>query len=378
MALPEVLTQGPLVILTGAGASVPLGLNTTAEFHQRFYDMQLRRIVDDDPEFFDFVTTRLGGAAAADIEVVLARLEANADWTNQLASDRQFVAKVLLGDVQRLSVFSGWNSRLANAIYDEVIDHYGNIDAAKATALYKGLLGVFQDQLMESLGSRTLPFFTLNYDTAVEEACRSLGIRLVDGFVEGSFTGRRWDAKAYTQYQEKPDQLNCALVKLHGSVRLGRRGDGVLVELPTGLHSDPSPHRHAVLYPSLLPKALREEPFRTNYRLLRGCLGHAKLLVVIGCSMRDEELNSLIRECMDENDDLYVVAIAPDADVQSLSAAIGCSVNRVGTSRGRFEIEDAGSLKAGRGRILNAIRRWLATAAADGQTPHRFGTNAEM
>ncbi len=66
MALPEVLTHGPLVILTGAGASVPLGLNTTAEFRQRFYDMQLReRIVDEDPEFFEFVTTRLGGAGAA-------------------------------------------------------------------------------------------------------------------------------------------------------------------------------------------------------------------------------------------------------------------------------------------------------------------------
>jgi len=379
MALPQALTHSPLVILTGAGASVPLGLNTTAEFRRRFYDTQIHeRMLDQDAEFYKFVLDRLGGPAAADIEVVLARLESNADWASKLASDPQFMSTVLYGNLERIGAFAGWNRRLADAIYDDVIDHYGRIDAVKAAQLYRGLLEVFKDQLMESLGIGTLPFFTLNYDTAVEDACRQLGIKVVDGFAEGGYTGRRWDATEYTEYEEAPGQLSVALVKLHGSVRLARRPDGVLVEVPTGLRRDPQPQRHALLYPSLSPKALREEPFRTNYRLMRGCLMHAQLLAVIGCSMRDQELNDLICECMDANDALHLVAVGPDASVEGLSAAIGCDATRLGTSRGCFEIEEDAALRAGKGRLINALRRWMATAQGERQAPHRFGSDASM
>lgn len=379
MPLPRALTHSPLVILTGAGASVPLGLDATAEFRKRFFYTQIReRNLDQDPEFHRFVVDRLGGVAAVDIEVVLARLETNAEWASRLASDPQFVATVLSGNVERIGTFAGWNSRLTNAIYDEVIDHYGNVDPAKATELYRGLLEVYRDQLMGILGVQTLPFFTLNYDAAVEEACKNLGIEVVDGFVDGPFTGRRWDAKAYTEYKDNTGRLTIALVKLHGSVRLARRPDGVLVELPTGLRRDPQPNRHAILYPSLSPKALGDEPFRTNYRVLRACLGYAKLLVVIGCSMRDPELNDLVRECMNENDDLHLVAVTPDADVDALAGAIGCDVNRLGTSQGYFEIEDTGDLQSGKGRMLNAIRRWMVTAEGADHAPHRFGSNASM
>jgi len=313
-----------------------------------------------------------------DIEVVLAGLEANADWAAKLASDHQFVAKVLSGNLEMLNVFRGWNSKLANAIYDEVIDHYGNVDAVKATALYKGL-GLLEHQIVQDMVPlRTLTFFTLYYDTAVEEACRSLGVRLVDGFVEGPFTERRWDAKAYTDFVEVPDIVNCVLVKLHGSVRLGRRDDGVLVELPAGLHRDPSPYRHAVLYPSLSPKALGDEPFRSNYRLLRACLRHARFIVVVGCSMRDQALNDLVRECMDENEELRLVAIAPDADVETLARQIGCDVSKLGASRGCWEIEDNATLSAGKGRVRNAIRRWMISPVSRSDSPHKFGTNVDL
>jgi hypothetical protein len=288
------------------------------------------------------------------------------------------VEKVLSGKPEMLNVFGSWNSKLANLIYDEVIDHYGNVDAAKATALYKGL-GLFEYQIVEGIAPlRTLPFFTLNYDTAVEEACRNLGVRLVDGFVEGRFTGRRWDAAAYTDFVEVPDEVNCVLVKLHGSVRLGRSNRGVLVELPTGLHRDPPPHRHAVIYPSLSPKALGDEPFRTNYRLLRACLRHARFIVVIGCSMRDQALNDLVSECMDENEELRLVAIAPDADVETLARRIGCDLSRLGASRGCWEIEAIATLSAGKGQVLNAIRRWMMSAVSRSDSPHKFGTNGDL
>ena len=81
---------------------------------------------------------------------------------------------------------------------------------------------------------------------------------------------------------------------------------------------------------------------------------------------------------MDENDDLYLVAIAPDADVEILASRIGCDVSRLGTSQGYWQIEDEETLKAGRGRLLNAMRRWMMNAVDSSGAPHRFGTNADL
>jgi hypothetical protein len=139
-------------------------------------------------------------------------------------------------------------------------------------------------------------------------------------------------------------------VKLHGSVRLGRTGTGELVELPAGTFRDPPPHRHAVLYPSLGPKSLDEEPYRTNYSLLRGALMRAGLFVVIGCTLRDAELNVLIRGCIEENDELYIVLINPEVTSTEIAERLGCDVGRIGVVIGYFEPEDPETLRQGRGR----------------------------
>jgi hypothetical protein len=81
-------------------------------------------------------------------------------------------------------------------------------------------------------GRETLPFFTLNYDTAIEEATSNLGIRRVDGIIEtpGAPEGR-WTPATYTGYQPSGLEQSVVLVKLHGSVnqlvgQLGREAHG--------------------------------------------------------------------------------------------------------------------------------------------------------
>ncbi|MCU1490465.1 MAG: hypothetical protein JWM85_1870 [Acidimicrobiaceae bacterium] len=195
------------------------------------------------------------------------------------------VADLLARDVQStLQELSGWARLVVEAIYDEVIACYGTVDASEAGALYRGFLGVLgQFDVADPI--RTIPFFTLNYDIAVEQAAYELDLRLVDGFSVGK-PDRRWTPKSYEDYVEDSETPTVVLVKLHGSVRLGRRDSGELIELPIGSYRDPAPHHHALLYPSLGPKALGEEPFRTNYSILRSCLMHAELCVVIGTTLR--------------------------------------------------------------------------------------------
>jgi len=242
MRPPETITRSKAVILTGAGASVPLGLPSTAEFLRVFRDQGVReRIPDADSheDLFGFITDRLHIWDPPDIEHVLARLESNAESADQLASDQFFMrllvesewsdlatlalsAKVSttheefrqrLGDSLRSGLlrFVSFNRTLADAIRDEVIDRYGNIDATQAGSLYRGLLGIFRDQFAGEFGcGDTLPFFTLNYDVAVEAAATQLGFRLVDGFAD-SPTGRTWNPETYLAYQEQTGRLNVVL-----------------------------------------------------------------------------------------------------------------------------------------------------------------------
>ncbi len=408
MRPPETITRSKAVILTGAGASVPLGLPSTAEFLRVFRDQGVReRIPDADSheDLFGFITDRLHIWDPPDIEHVLARLESNAESADQLASDQFFMrllvesewsdlatlalsAKVSttheefrqrLGDSLRSGLlrFVSFNRTLADAIRDEVIDRYGNIDATQAGSLYRGLLGIFRDQFAGEFGcGDTLPFFTLNYDVAVEAAATQLGFRLVDGFAD-SPTGRTWNPETYLAYQEQTGRLNVVLVKLHGSVKLGRTEDGSLIELPLGLRRNPQPHRHAVLYPALGRKQLRQEPYRTNYTLLRMCLLHATLLIVIGCSLRDDELNDLIRDCMIENTSLHLVVVGPNADHKDIAQRLDCPGDRIGAGVGSFEIESQATIDRGQGRTVNMLRRWMASACSV-NGPHLFGTNADF
>ena len=399
MKLPYALQQAKVVFLTGAGASAPLGLPTTAKFLSDFAAQGVRqRLPNADAPFYDFIVDRLHVSNGPDIEYVLARLERDASWADAAASDPLFlrssvsqfqgtlaaaeghplvidgVMKALGGDLQQaLMWFKSANDRLAGVIYDEVIDRYGQVDEKQAVALYRDLLGHFADFFATEFDcGLTIPFFTLNYDIAVEQAAGGLGLEVEDGFVR-STVGRRWSAESYTEYVEKPGCPTVMLIKLHGSVRLARNGVGQLVEVPPGLDRDPSPNRHVVLYPSLTPKPLSEDPFRTNYALLRGCLRHAVLLVVIGCSLRDVELNNLLRDCMEDNDRLHLLAVGPEADYKDIAERIGCSSSRVGGAQGCFAIEDPGIVDAGQGQMINMLRRWMAATANEG--PHQFGSN---
>lgn len=400
MQLPECITRSRIVFLTGAGASVPLGLPTTSGFLEHFIESALPKRLAGAPEgLWRFARDRLTQRQPTDIEVVLQELEAVGTWSDRLAADLPFfqsaadgfrptldksaisdsevngVADLLARDLQStFSEFAGWSRRLAEAIYDEVIICYGSVSSNRAADLYRGLLGAL-DQFDVTDPIRTLPFFTLNYDIAVEQAVDGLGLDLVDGF-DRRAAGRRWTPQAYQDYVERAESITVVLTKLHGSVRLGRNEAGELIELPAGTFRDPAPHRHALLYPTLGPKLLDEEPYQTNYSMLRACLMHAELLVVIGSTLRDAELNVLIRGCIAENDKLHLVVMALDVSGAEVAERIGCDAMRVGGAVGCFEIEDPAVLQQGRGRTLNAIRRWWMSRSGSG--PHQYGTDAEF
>ncbi len=240
-----------------------------------------------------------------------------------------------------------------------------------------GILGEYQ-LFFGSLcgGQPTVPFFTLNYDTAVEVALAQLKIRCVDGILPATdHFERRWNSVAFTNYEVPHGTgTSVVLVKLHGSVRLAERNtrDGsILVELTEGLPRNPGQLRNALLYPSLNPKDLTRDPFRTCYRIFDAVINRdtTRCLIIIGFSFRDQEVNLLLRNALEDNFNLHLVVIDPALDHAAVAQQIGCETSRIRVIQTRFGPETAEDLRNGKGAVLLSDLRYWVGAAIGEQLP---------
>jgi len=370
LEISEAIVHGPLVLLTGAGASVPLGKLTTEGFVKHLFDVAGTYKAQDE-RASQILRDAIGRAIGEglDVEDVLAALEKRTLSLQLLEEDAE-LQRLLPCDRSRAAMLREWIDEARNFIYDQVIEHYSAIDAAGAADLYKILLVHLDPWLGPILGRavRTLPFFTLNYDRAVEVACSTLGVRCVDGITDvAGKTERRWVRTVFGQYEEREDVRSVVLVKLHGSVRLGRRpmavhglADAELVELPEEIHRDPKPYTHAVIYPSRLPKDLTSEPFYTHYRVFNACLQHARLLLVIGCSMRDPDVQIAVRTAVEDNPQLRILVVDPHADHDELASRLHIPAERIAVERRHFDIEP--SAERGMSSFMGMVRGYLAAA----------------
>ncbi|MEA2633834.1 MAG: hypothetical protein QOH92_601 [Chloroflexota bacterium] len=368
MRIPDSIGKAPVLFLTGAGASVALGRHTSAQFVKEFFDSaRVRKLDNRDSAILQF-TNALRFKPETDIEKILALLEENVADGNRFRDDPEFVRRVLFGTTTSLDPFIGMNSELRDSLYAEIIDHFSAVDSDKAGELYGPILADFFDWFREVPGvGPTIPFFTLNYDTAIEGAASALGLRLIDGLMPmRAALGRRWSRAPFETFEPQPDTISIVLFKLHGSVLWGRSeqdGKEVISELPLLVGLNPGPYKQAVIYPTLGPKPVREEPFRTGYRFLRTCLGNAKVLFVIGCSLRDGEIQDSISDAMDDNPELHIVSIAPDADHARVAELTHCDPSRIAAVQREFTFPAVG-LK-GDNDVMGSLRGYATSAAGD-------------
>lgn len=368
MRVPDPIGKAPVLFLTGAGASVALGRYTSAQFVKEFFESaRVRQLDNRDITILQF-TNSLRFNAQTDIEEILTLLEQNFTDGNRFRDDREFVRRVLFESTASLDPFIGMKRELRDALYAEIIDHFSAVDSQKAGELYRPVLADFLDWFRQVPGvGATIPFFTLNYNTAIEGAASALGLRLIDGLMPmPGALGRRWSRAPFETYEPNPDTISIVLFKLHGSVLWGRsdqNGKEVISELPPLVGLNPGPYRQAVIYPTLGPKPVGDEPFHTGYRFLRTCLGNAKVLFVIGCSLRDGEIQDSICDAMDDNPNLHIVSIAPDADSMKVAKLTRCDPSRVAAVQREFTFPAVG-LK-GENDVMGSFRGYATSAAGD-------------
>lgn len=327
----------PLVLFLGAGASVPLGKKTTAQFlkwlpSQRGIDYGVLTSIQN-----QIILDRNLDDEKLDIEIVLDHIGKLIDAGRQF--EKSGDAEILRGlekdlenqdkgvPVHRFDSITRLKEhvQLHDQIKDLVFEHYSEVDENAAIGLYSPLLSQLADH-------GPLIVFTTNYDLAMEKLHESGLIELIDGFPREKYLKPRWSKEAYDTYQAKDQTGDIVLFKLHGSVDW--------VPTPSnGIQRIDIPKRQlggverVIAYPSQLKVEIHEEPYRTNYDYLLACLLYAKVCAVIGFSFRDQEIIEEFRQGLELNEDLELIIVDPKAEeiFEYLENKVGYQIRRAAT-----------------------------------------------
>jgi hypothetical protein len=289
------LEKSALLVLTGAGASVPFGMPTMAEFRTHI-DTQWTDLVDQIfPNKKEFDLERLLG--------VLAFYEEILDQYSRdpmLHSWIQFIGRSDLGGRAR---------GLKNHVFDRIIELYGHVPLErqeKARVLY---LPLYRD-LLELCGNepQVLPIFTTNYDLTFE-ALRRLdsGFTVNDGIRDVGYD-REWAPEHY----QGAMNYKYAIFRLHGcSHWMKNNHTGRILYQSQPDRKDPGNKEPAVLFPLLGKEvAVPHEPYATAYSYFRECLRAAHVILIVGYSGRDPLVQQYIADSLRRDTDKGIIVIS--------------------------------------------------------------------
>lgn len=292
-----------LTVLTGAGASQPLGLPTMDALLPKGFDSELQ---GEERDIFDMAANwaTLQNPSLLDFELVftlvdtVAHLRESDPVAMAFAAPRSsaggFLFRQATGGqiMNNLSSYRRAGTSLLERLKRVVHERLERPDPVRAVTLYHHLFRV--------LGAVTDPpglieVFTTNYDRGVEvshelssdEDPQHLQFELVRGFTRTrNARAPRWNPGAYDD--AAGNRLTVRLYKLHGSLDWRRNGD-VVEEVAADEYVR---GRNAVIYPIRKPRF--EEPFKTLFERFRHQLERSRVCVVIGSSLRDEHLREAL------------------------------------------------------------------------------------
>lgn len=316
-----------LLLLTGAGASKPLGMPLMREFYKlvRSKSDKVQKQLLHDIFLVNIKETR---ETTPDLEALLSLLERYRGFYDILFGDDKFGYPVddewkkwAPLEAKGLLISEGAGTRrtrdyLAEAYYRKenlgrldtllrnlMFEAYGkDLDGHKLDELYSPLFKVIGRHFSQDF----IPVFTTNYDMAIETYARQGNIQLETGF-ESTHTGNLWKVSRFYQFQPIGDKQNIVLFKLHGSLTWHRKENTIIsTSLPI---RDPPGYKSVVIYPTQTKEFPDEQPFRTMYDFLKGCFRVAKVAIVIGYSLRDPGIQRIMVDALDDNPNLFFILI---------------------------------------------------------------------
>lgn len=145
---------------------------------------------------------------------------------------------------------------------------------------------------------RPLHFFTLNYDTLIEDALALERISFADGFSGGAMA--YWAPETAYAESGAGGRVAAHLFKLHGSIDWHAEGNGYVIRCREGC-SYPERAGNVLIYPQATKYvATQRDPFASLFEKLREVLRSPQPMVfaICGYSFGDEHVDLQIEEAM--------------------------------------------------------------------------------
>ena len=298
-----------ILIFTGAGMSVPLGLPTTTDF--------MTAVNNGIGQITQYIVEYLG-SSGGDIEWLLSTLES---FKSETALTEFLLTKIKtshssnphIQEVSKIfeSQISSFRSQAASEIIrikKIIFDQLSQYQPEKALALYLNLI----KEIKENFGDVALSIITTNYDLTFETAIESYqsewitaGINDVDFGFSIQFGRPIYNPSKDFNW----DSTIIEYLKIHGSVDWHRDARGKCSRSMSSTVPD-DPDQMAILYPGF--KGVPElEPFISMHGRLNTRLAEADLVIVIGFAFRDTYINSIFENILRIRKDLEILYFNP-------------------------------------------------------------------
>jgi tetratricopeptide (TPR) repeat protein len=285
-----------IIFILGAGASIPCGVPGMKEMHDLFMD-SLR----DTPKYRDIVLSIKETDSRIDqlgIEFLLEKFHILSLISSE--SNPDMIRTLFNIEEQRSHLFPLFKE-LKDHITDFLFQCCSCFDEEEVKKFYGSFL-----RIREAVEDETIHIFSLNYDTCVECACRIENIDCSQGFNKDD--NAEWNGVF-------DEEVN--LYKLHGSVSWrGHNLEMIHMPVPTrgkAIKVGKKEYEMVVLYPMITKYRPYIYPFSNLIHIFEDKLNEAQVCAVIGYSLRDHHIKSILQKAMRDKEDLELWLINPHA-----------------------------------------------------------------
>ncbi|VVB91924.1 SIR2-like domain protein [uncultured archaeon] len=291
---PQALERKKLVIIIGAGASIPMGIPAmkgfTKEFETHCNDDQLIDL------YIKFSLRYLKKVAHLgrdwDLEELLSRVRelknAESSAITKMYRKYSFKGNSKPKDKfdQKISSMAQEYSELERELLRFIREKCIRPDIGKGIKIYASLFNLSKYFKLE--------IFTTNYDSVIENVCDSLNIRYADGFMPKGNSGY------FTWTPESLNTQNFNLFKLHGSITWYKDSNGRIIKFPIDI-SGTRDVQSVIIYPTEY-KELFRPPFNRLYFEFSKSIFNSTGCLAIGHSFRDLYMKELLLEKVRQGD----------------------------------------------------------------------------
>jgi hypothetical protein len=277
-----------LVIIVGAGASVPMGIPAMKGFTKEFekhcneeksidlytkYSLRYLKKVAHLGRYWDLEELLLRVRELKNAEnSAITKMYRKFSYKGNSKSKDKFDQKILA----LTQDYSELERELLRFIREKCI----RPDIEKGVEIYSNLFKLSKNFDLE--------IFTTNYDPIIENVCDKMNISYADGFKPKGNTGY------FTWTPESLNSEGLNLFKLHGSITWYKDSNGRIIKFPIDI-SDRRDVQSVIIYPAGY-KELFNPPFNRLYFEFSKSIFNSTNCLAIGHSFRDPYMRELLYE----------------------------------------------------------------------------------